>query len=114
MRTASITVPLSLVLALVMFFAANAQKPTGKTGSAAMGNAASGKKIFTANCASCHGATGAEGGVGPSLKNETKRKNYAQIVAWIKNPKPPMPKLYPSPLSQKDVDNVAAYVATIK
>lgn len=78
------------------------------------GNVAAGKKIFQANCTACHGATGAEGGVGPSLKNETKRKNYAQIVAWIKNPQPPMPKLYPSPLSATDVNNVAAYVASIK
>jgi mono/diheme cytochrome c family protein len=78
------------------------------------GNAAAGKKIFSANCSACHGQTGAEGGVGPSLKNETKRKNLAGIVAWIKNPQPPMPKLYPSPLSASDVNNVAAYVASIK
>jgi mono/diheme cytochrome c family protein len=83
-------------------------------GAQSTGNVAAGKKIFQANCSACHGATGAEGGVGPSLKNETKRKNYQQIVAWIKNPQPPMPKLYPSPLSATDVNNVAAYVATIK
>src|SRR5579872_3267237 len=94
--------------ALFMTFAAVAGN------AATAGNAAAGKKIFSANCSACHGATGAEGGVGPSLKNETKRKNYQQIVAWIKNPQPPMPKLYPSPLSATDVNNVAAYVATIK
>src|SRR5579875_3193731 len=54
-------------------------------GAQSTGNVAAGKKIFQANCSACHGATGAEGGVGPSLKNETKRKNYQQIVAWIKN-----------------------------
>lgn len=75
---------------------------------------AAGKKIFTANCSTCHGATGVEGGVGPSLRDETQRKSYPQIVAWIKNPQPPMPKLYPSPLSATDVNNVAAYVASIK
>jgi len=32
------------------------------------------KTIFAANCASCHGATGTEGGVGPSLKNEKSRR----------------------------------------
>jgi mono/diheme cytochrome c family protein len=78
------------------------------------GNAAAGKKIFSANCSACHGATGAEGGVGPSLKNETSRKKFPAIVAWIKNPTPPMPKLFPSPLSATDVNNVAAYVASIK
>ena len=79
----------------------------------AMGDAGHGKSIFTANCASCHGATGTEGGVGPSLKNEKSRKNYAQTVAWIKNPQPPMPKLYPSPLAEKDVDDVAAFVQSL-
>ncbi|MEA2689375.1 MAG: hypothetical protein QOD51_1982, partial [Candidatus Eremiobacteraeota bacterium] len=77
------------------------------------GDAAHGKTIFAANCTSCHGATGTEGGVGPSLKNEKSRKNFAQAVAWIKNPQPPMPKLYPSPLNEKDVNDVAAYVETL-
>jgi mono/diheme cytochrome c family protein len=77
------------------------------------GDPAKGKQIFAANCASCHGATGTEGGVGPSLKNEKSRKNYAQAIAWIENPQPPMPKLYPSPLSLQDVQNVAAYVETL-
>ena len=74
------------------------------------GDTAHGKTIFGTNCSACHGATGTEGGIGPSLKNEKSRKNYEQTIAWIKNPQPPMPKLYPSPLSEKDVDDVAAYV----
>ena len=78
--------------------------------STATGSASAGKTIFSANCASCHGATGTEGGVGPSLKNEKSRKNFGQAVAWIKDPQPPMPKLFPSPLSEKDVDDVATYV----
>jgi mono/diheme cytochrome c family protein len=80
---------------------------------AAAGDAAHGKTIFDANCATCHGAGGVGGGVGPSLKNEKSRKNYAQTVAWIKNPQPPMPKLYPSPLSEKDVEDAAAYVQSL-
>jgi len=85
----------------------------GSNGSNAQGDPTAGHAVFTANCSSCHGATGHEGGVGPSLSNEKSRKNYDQTVAWIKNPQPPMPKLYPSPLSEKDVDNVAAYVQTL-
>ncbi|MBV9104200.1 MAG: cytochrome c [Candidatus Eremiobacteraeota bacterium] len=77
------------------------------------GDAARGKQLFTQNCATCHGATGTEGGVGPSLRNEKSRKNMSQAIAWIKNPKPPMPKLYPSPLSEKDVTDLAAYVETL-
>jgi mono/diheme cytochrome c family protein len=84
---------------------------TGTVASA--GDAANGKKIFTQNCASCHGATGTEGGAGPSLKGEKSRQDTAAAVAWIKDPKPPMPKLYPTPLSDKDVADVAAYVETL-
>lgn len=35
-------------------------------------------------------------------------------MAWIKNPTPPMPKLYPKPLNEADVQAVAAYVETLK
>jgi len=85
---------------------------------AMMADVAAGKKIYDANCASCHGAKGM-GGVGPSLhgtlKNPAMPRTQKALVAWIKNPKPPMPKLYPAPLSDKDVDNVAGYVlATFK
>lgn len=89
-------------------------KPEGTAGALAVtGDAAAGKEVFTRNCSACHGATGTEGGVGPSLKNEKTRKNYAQAVAWIKNPQPPMPKLYPATLSEKDVDDAAAYVQSL-
>jgi mono/diheme cytochrome c family protein len=79
----------------------------------AMGDAAHGKKLFTQDCASCHGPTGREGGVGPSLKNERSRKNNSQTMAWIKDPQPPMPKLYPATLSDKDVADVAAFVQSL-
>lgn len=92
---------------------ATAQAAMAPAGSTAMGDPAHGKQIFSANCATCHGPTGTEGGVGPSLKNEKSRKNYPATIAWIKNPTPPMPKLYPSPLSEKDVDDVAAFVQTL-
>jgi mono/diheme cytochrome c family protein len=77
------------------------------------GDPAHGKTLYAANCASCHGATGTEGGVGPALKGEKHKKDLAAAVAWIKNPAAPMPKLYPSPLSEKDVTDVAAYVETL-
>ncbi len=71
-----------------------------------------GKQIFTQNCAACHGASG-EGGAGPALKGEHTRKDRAQAIAWIKDPQPPMPKLYPQPLSDRDVADVAAYVESL-
>jgi mono/diheme cytochrome c family protein len=93
---------------------AAASGATGASSSTtAMGDAAHGKQIFSTNCSSCHGATGHEGGVGPSLTNEKSKKNYQQTIAWIHNPQPPMPKLWPSPLNDKDVQDVAAYVQSL-
>lgn len=86
---------------------------SSSTTMAAQGDPVHGKQIFDNNCATCHGAGGVGGGVGPSLKNEKSRKNFAQAVAWIKNPQPPMAKLYPSPLGEKDVEDAAAYVETL-
>ena len=71
-----------------------------------------GRQVYTANCAACHGAN-AQGGIGPSLRGEKSRKNTAAAIAWIKNPQLPMPKLYPAVLSEKDVDDVAAYVESL-
>ncbi len=72
-----------------------------------------GMAIFGQNCSSCHGAAGAGGGIGPSLKGEKGRKDTAAAIAWIKNPQPPMPKLYPAPLTESDVADVAAYVESL-
>lgn len=74
------------------------------------GDAARGAQIFAENCAVCHGSTGREGGSGPALAGEHRRKDTAAAIAWIKDPAPPMPKLYPMPLSEQDVADVAAYV----
>jgi mono/diheme cytochrome c family protein len=80
----------------------------------AAGDVARGKQLFaSAKCIGCHGASGIEGGVGPSLKGEKARKNYVQTIAQIRDPQPPMPKLYPDPLSDKDVQDISAYVQTL-
>jgi mono/diheme cytochrome c family protein len=63
------------------------------------GNQRRGAEVFRANCAVCHAANGAAAGVGPLLVDEKQRKTYAQTVAWIEQPDPPMPKLYPAPLN---------------
>jgi mono/diheme cytochrome c family protein len=76
------------------------------------GDAVHGHQIFSTYCAACHGASG-QGGFGPSLHGEKSRKDTAAAIAWIKNPNPPMPKLYPSPLGAKDVEDVAAYIESL-
>jgi mono/diheme cytochrome c family protein len=88
-------------------------KPVTAATQLSLGDRSRGADVFRANCAVCHSATGAAAGVGPSLEHEKQRKNYDQTVAWIEQPDPPMPKLYPAALSQKDVDDVAAYVQSL-
>jgi mono/diheme cytochrome c family protein len=83
-----------------------------RQGDLSIGDRDRGGEIFAANCAVCHGAAGG-GGIGPSLKAEKQRKNYPATMAWIQKPDPPMPQLYPHPLSQSDVNDVAAYVQTL-
>lgn len=72
-----------------------------------------GRQIFASKCAACHGAGGQGGGIGPALRNERARKDLAQTQAWIKDPEPPMPKLYPAELTAKDVADVAAFVQSL-
>jgi cytochrome c551 len=71
----------------------------------------SGQQLYTANCASCHGANG-EGGVGPNLHGITTRKSLSATVAFIENPSGGvMPKLFPTPLSAQQVQEVATYIS---
>jgi len=72
-----------------------------------------GKALFKQYCSACHGV-GGEGGAGAVLKGEATRKNHDAVVAFIKNPLAPMPKMYPAPLSDEDVANLATFVETLK
>jgi mono/diheme cytochrome c family protein len=78
------------------------------------GDVERGRSIFATNCSTCHGSGGRSGGVGPSLVDESERQDLSRTIVWIENPDPPMPKLYPSPLSERDVADVAAFVQQIK
>jgi mono/diheme cytochrome c family protein len=78
------------------------------------GDPVRGKLVFNTNCATCHGASGRAGGVGPSLIDENKRQDLQRTIVWIENPDPPMPQLYPSPISEREVEDVAAFVQTIR
>jgi mono/diheme cytochrome c family protein len=78
-----------------------------------VGDAAHGKAIFKEKCEVCHGVGGVGGGVGPALIHEKKRKNLTEAIAWIKNPRSPMPKYYPAELDEKGVADVAAFVESL-
>jgi mono/diheme cytochrome c family protein len=81
----------------------------GKAGSAA----ARGEQLYTQYCAGCHGTRG-EGGTAPSLVSGSAPKELAAIVAFVKDPRPPMPDLHPSPLDDAAVTAVAEYVRTLQ
>jgi mono/diheme cytochrome c family protein len=106
---------IALALALCAGCAHAGTQAAGTTATAGptFGNESRGAEVFRANCAVCHSANGAAGGVGPPLAGEKHRKNYEETVAWIEEPDPPMPKLYPAPLSMQNVEDVATYVQSL-
>jgi mono/diheme cytochrome c family protein len=62
-----------------------------------------GHGIFQINCAGCHGWQ-AEGNVGPSLYNVSRRKSTAQLIHQVvSGSTPPMPKFQPSPQEMADL-----------
>ena len=79
----------------------------------AVGNVQHGMALFAKNCSVCHGATGVEGGVGPSLRGESRRKDLDATIVWIHHPRPPMPTLFPSPLNASEVIDIATYVQSL-
>ena len=90
--------------------------PESHSGSAKLSggalDVAHGKSVYRTSCAVCHGADG-QGGAGPALKGLAARFSQDDAVAFVKNPTPAMPKLYPGTLDDRDVADVAAYVRTI-
>lgn len=76
-------------------------------------SAARGAAVFAANCAVCHGDGGLGARLGGPLQGEHLRKSDAAIRAAIAHPEPPMPKLYPSRLSEQNLNDVTAYVESL-
>jgi ubiquinol-cytochrome c reductase cytochrome c subunit len=70
---------------------------------------AHGSQVFAEYCIKCHGSAP----IGPPLANVKAHMTLAATVTQIKSPAPPMPKLFPAPLSEQDVNDVAAYVQTL-
>ena len=106
----------ALLIALAACTPAVSQETSPQLGTATTygGDKDAGALVFAANCSTCHGATGLEGGyVGPSLRHESVRMDFGSLVSWIDDPQPPMPKLYPKMLTESEVRNVAAYVESL-
>jgi mono/diheme cytochrome c family protein len=76
------------------------------------GDAAHGKKLFmTVGCYQCHGTVG-QGG--PGVRLAPNPLPVATIIAYIRNPAGEMPPYGSKVLSDKDVVDIHAYLATIK
>jgi mono/diheme cytochrome c family protein len=86
-----------------------------KSAKVAAGSATAGKMVFDQNCASCHGAGGKNaGGPGPTLAGTGI--TAGQVAFMVRSPAAidpdsGMPKL---PLTEKQVADVSAYVASLK
>jgi mono/diheme cytochrome c family protein len=77
------------------------------------GDRSRGEALFAAKCAGCHGAKGIGSSAAPPLKSLRTRRSADAAIVWIKDPQPPMPKLYPKPLSIGDVDDIVAYLESL-
>ena len=72
-------------------------------------NLAAGRKLYSQVCVSCHGPDG-NMIADHKLTTLKGRKDVAATVAYIKDPKAPMPRLFPDLLKEQDIRDVAAYV----
>jgi len=73
------------------------------------GDPSIGAKLFSTNCASCHGA-GGSGGFGPKLVGLADQVTPSFFAWRIKDPTAPMPKL---PLTDAQIADLAAYLETL-
>jgi alcohol dehydrogenase (cytochrome c) len=79
-------------------------------GAAAVDTAATqGRKVYEQVCSSCHGPNG-NLVAGHELSTLGKRRDRASTLGYIKDPKPPMPKLYPNLLDEQSLRDVTSYI----
>jgi len=77
----------------------------------AHGNAVNGQALFqTHNCAACHGAGGAGGGIGPKLIGLADHVTPDELYSFVKHPVAPMPDFK---LSETDIADLIAYVVSL-
>ena len=72
-------------------------------------NIASGRTLYGQVCVTCHGANG-DMIADHKLSDLKARRDSAATIGYIKDPKPPMPKMYPTLIDEQSVVNVTAYV----
>jgi alcohol dehydrogenase (cytochrome c) len=68
-----------------------------------------GRKVYEQVCSSCHGPDG-NLVAGHDLRTLKNRRDRASALGYIKDPKAPMPKLYPGLLDEQSVADVTTYI----
>jgi len=75
------------------------------------GDSVAGHAMFEShNCASCHGAGGGGGGIGPRLIGAANSLQPSQLYDYIRHPRAPMPNFG---LSDSDIADLVAYVVSL-
>ncbi len=72
-----------------------------------------GREVFLHSCVGCHGVDGTAV-KGFDLHSANLRMTAEQLKAWIRNPAPPMPKIFPEPLDAadtQDLNDLAEFLA---
>lgn len=70
---------------------------------------ANGRRLYNQVCLSCHGNDG-DMVADRKLSDLSKRMSMDETIAIIKNPKDPMPKLWPDLIDEQSVSDVARYI----
>jgi mono/diheme cytochrome c family protein len=94
---------LIVLLAVLGFYQWQISDPYIKTVISLTGDSVQGHAIFQMNCSGCHGIE-AQGRVGPTLENISKRKSQVSLINQvISGNTPPMPQFQPSPQEMADL-----------
>lgn len=91
--------------------AASGEKASQAGGSTSAGDAGKGKAVFTGKgCGACHGAGGEGTAAAPGLKGFPADKLKAQV----RTPKGKMPPFGPAQVSDSELDDLGAFLGTLK
>ncbi len=99
----------ALGLPSVVIMAVDAKPAVQAAPTAASAGGVSGQRLYNQVCVACHGPDGAMV-ADRNLRTLKSRQDLAATIKSIREPKSPMPKLFPDLLDEKAVADVAAYI----
>ena len=98
------------IASLALLLSACAGHARGDRAAVLHGDSSRGRNVYLQRCAACHGADARGTRLGPDLYALSKSWSKKRIYGAIEEPEAPMPKLYPSQLTRRELADVAAYV----